>query len=198
MRDLPRPPAEGTGCVPARFQRPGRSNGREAAGLSSNALMRRRPEARVFQRAPECPGRRKSGPGHFPHHSQKTDAPARAGCLARRFVALLSELPSLRPGASQTMSIPAVCPGCQKTYRVPESAAGKTVLCKKCGGKFKVPAAPEDDDALLDELIDEPDGGREAEDEPSIDIFGSAPAPRRPSRSRPAPAGARPRSASRR
>jgi dienelactone hydrolase len=96
------------------------------------------------------------------------------------------------------MSISAVCPGCQKTYRAPESAAGKTVLCKKCGNKFKVPAAPDDDDALLDELIDEPQGEDEAEDEPSIDIFGSAPAPRRASRSGSAPAGARPRTAARR
>src|SRR5262249_55671636 len=91
-----------------------------------------------------------------------------------------------------TMSIQAVCPGCQKAYRVPESSAGKTVLCKKCGAKFKVPAVPpDDDDALLDELIDESDDVDESGDQPSTDIFGDAPPPRRPSRRGSAPAGPR-------
>jgi len=91
-----------------------------------------------------------------------------------------------------TMPIQAVCPGCRKAYRVPESSAGKTVLCKKCGAKFKVPAVPpDDDDALLDELIDESDAEDESEDTPSTDIFGDRPPQRSSSRRGPAPAGPR-------
>jgi hypothetical protein len=33
---------------------------------------------------------------------------------------------------------PTKCPKCQQTYRVPESKAGKTATCKKCGVKFKI------------------------------------------------------------
>ena len=54
------------------------------------------------------------------------------------------------------MSIKAVCPGCNKTCRVQESAAGKSILCKTCGVKFKVPSPEKgDDDEILDELIDD-------------------------------------------
>ncbi len=88
------------------------------------------------------------------------------------------------------MSIKAVCPGCKKSYRIQQSASGKTVLCKNCGAKFKVPEPP-DDEALLDELIDDSHSDDESEGHPSIDVFASSPAPRHPARRGPAPAGTR-------
>src|SRR5262245_58731656 len=94
------------------------------------------------------------------------------------------------------MSIEAVCPGCNKSYRLQDTAAGRTVLCKKCGTKFKAPAAPpEDDDAYLDELIDEADSGDDEAEEEAVDIFSSQALQRPPKRtfaSKPARGGAKP------
>lgn len=95
------------------------------------------------------------------------------------------------------MPIKAVCPKCQTNYRLPESAAGKSARCKKCGASFKVPVLePADDDELLAALIDDDAEEREA-DEP--DAFDAAFAPK--ARRRPAPratAGSGPRASSKR
>ena len=83
------------------------------------------------------------------------------------------------------MPIKAVCQGCKTTYRVPESAAGKSVRCKKCGKSFKVHVPePADDDELLDALIEEDAGQSDADD---ADEFDSALPPK--STRRPAPRG---------
>ncbi len=46
------------------------------------------------------------------------------------------------------MKIDVRCPECKQPYRVPGSAAGKRIACKKCGGTMKVPIV----DAALDEV----------------------------------------------
>ncbi len=79
------------------------------------------------------------------------------------------------------MPIKAVCRGCKTTYRVPDTAAGKSVRCKKCGGSFKVPVPePADDDELLDALIDEDAGQDDANDADEFDSALPAKATRRP------------------
>ncbi len=40
------------------------------------------------------------------------------------------------------MAISITCPGCQSVYPVPETLAGKTIRCKKCGEMMPVAAAP--------------------------------------------------------
>ena len=38
------------------------------------------------------------------------------------------------------MPISVSCPECESAYRVPDSAAGKAIKCKKCGARVPVPA----------------------------------------------------------
>src|SRR5258708_39329140 len=70
------------------------------------------------------------------------------------------------------MPIRAVCPGCQKAYQVAETAAGKKVRCKNCGGTINVPEPePVDDDALFSQLEED---GAEEESADSPDIFAAS------------------------
>jgi transcription initiation factor TFIIIB Brf1 subunit/transcription initiation factor TFIIB len=39
------------------------------------------------------------------------------------------------------MPISIACPGCESGYRVPDTAAGKTIVCKKCGTKVPIAAS---------------------------------------------------------
>ncbi|HZZ80210.1 MAG TPA: zinc-ribbon domain-containing protein [Gemmataceae bacterium] len=41
------------------------------------------------------------------------------------------------------MPLPAICPGCQASFRLPETLAGKKVRCQKCSHVFEVPALTE-------------------------------------------------------
>jgi predicted Zn finger-like uncharacterized protein len=70
------------------------------------------------------------------------------------------------------MPIRAVCPGCQKEYQVAETAAGKKVRCKNCGGTINISEPePVDDDALFSQIEED---GAEDEAADSPDIFAAS------------------------
>jgi len=81
------------------------------------------------------------------------------------------------------MPIAATCPGCRKNYQVAESAAGKTVRCKACGVKFKVPRPEpaQDDDALFAELIGDESEAEDSDQAAPGDEFGAWRSSQRPS-----------------
>jgi dienelactone hydrolase len=75
------------------------------------------------------------------------------------------------------MPIRLVCPGCQKAYQVAETAAGKDVRCKGCGGTIHVPQPEtDDDDALFSQL--EEDGAEDRAADPP-DVFAASSSERR-------------------
>jgi predicted Zn finger-like uncharacterized protein len=65
-------------------------------------------------------------------------------------------MPQNTHGGDAAMPMSVTCPECDASYKVPDEAAGKTIKCKKCGAKVRVPVDDEDND--FSNLGDKGDG----------------------------------------